>query len=57
MCLGMRFAQIQIKVALLKLVQQFRVRTSPNYKPWQYNRNTFLTEAKDGLQVVFERRS
>ncbi|EAT43558.1 AAEL005006-PA [Aedes aegypti] len=57
MCLGMRFAQIQIKMALLKLVQQFRVRTSPNYKPWQYNRNTFLTEAKDGLQVVFERRS
>ncbi|KXJ72859.1 hypothetical protein RP20_CCG017104 [Aedes albopictus] len=56
MCLGMRFAQIQIKVGLLKLVQNFRVRVSPTYKPWQYSRNTFLTEAKDGLQVVFERR-
>ncbi|XP_065088005.1 probable cytochrome P450 6g2 [Ochlerotatus camptorhynchus] len=56
MCLGMRFAQVQIKVALLKLVQNFRVRVAPNHKPWQFNRKTFLTEAKDGLLVVFERR-
>ncbi|XP_062562172.1 probable cytochrome P450 6g2 isoform X2 [Armigeres subalbatus] len=56
MCLGMRFAQSQIKIALLKLVQNFRVRVSPNYKPWQFNRQTFLTEAKDGLQVIFDRR-
>ncbi|XP_055598160.1 probable cytochrome P450 6a13 isoform X2 [Uranotaenia lowii] len=57
MCMGMRFAQAQIKVALSLLIQNFRIRVSPKHKsPWQLDNRTFLIQARDGLMVSVERR-
>ncbi|XP_038110946.1 probable cytochrome P450 6a13 [Culex quinquefasciatus] len=56
MCMGMRFAQTQVKVALLQLVLNFRMTVSPNHKPFALDTRTLLVQAKDGLTVRFERR-
>ncbi|XP_058831070.1 probable cytochrome P450 6a13 [Topomyia yanbarensis] len=56
MCLGMRFAQTQIKLALLRLVQNYKIRISSNHKPFQLDRRAFLVQAKDGLVLNFEKR-
>ncbi|XP_053683439.1 probable cytochrome P450 6a13 [Sabethes cyaneus] len=56
MCLGMRFAQTQIKCALVRLVQCYRIRVSPNHKPFQIDRRAFLVQARDGLLLNFEKR-
>ncbi|XP_055530781.1 probable cytochrome P450 6a13 [Wyeomyia smithii] len=56
MCLGMRFAQTQIKIALIRLVQSYRIRLSPNHKPFHIDRRAFLVQARDGLLLNFEKR-
>ncbi|KFB52629.1 AGAP010966-PA-like protein [Anopheles sinensis] len=56
MCLGMRFAQAQVKLALLKLILSYRVRTGPNHKPFAVDPRSIIYQSKYGLRLVFEKR-
>lgn len=57
-CLGMRFAMFQIKVALAHIVLNFRITPSPMQKqPLVIDaKSVFLSYPKDGLIVRFETR-
>uniref|UniRef100_A0A6E8W1Q2 Cytochrome P450 n=1 Tax=Anopheles coluzzii TaxID=1518534 RepID=A0A6E8W1Q2_ANOCL len=56
MCLGMRFAQAQVKLAMVKLILNYRVTVGPNDKPFAIDSRSFVYQARDGLRIVFERR-
>ncbi|XP_035895848.1 probable cytochrome P450 6g2 [Anopheles stephensi] len=56
MCLGMRFAQAQVKLALAKLVLNYRVTVGPTDKPFAIDSRSFVYQARDGLRIVFEKR-
>ncbi|EDS45901.1 cytochrome P450 6B3 [Culex quinquefasciatus] len=56
MCVGMRFAQTQIKLALVRLMLNFRIVVSPNHKPFRMDAGKFPVESRDGLLVRFEKR-
>jgi len=51
MCLGLHFAYMQVKVLLAQLLQQYRIKAAPDYKPdWQA---WPIPQPKDGLNVEF----
>uniref|UniRef100_A0A182WFU6 Cytochrome P450 n=1 Tax=Anopheles minimus TaxID=112268 RepID=A0A182WFU6_9DIPT len=56
MCLGMRFAQTQVKLALAKLILNYRVTVGPTDKPFAVDSRSFVYQARDGLRIVFEKR-
>lgn len=56
-CLGMRFAIAQVKVALAHIVRSFRIKLSPNHKPIVIDPQTLLSYPKDGILIQFEARS
>uniref|UniRef100_A0A182RXV9 Cytochrome P450 n=1 Tax=Anopheles funestus TaxID=62324 RepID=A0A182RXV9_ANOFN len=56
MCLGMRFAQTQVKLALVQLLINYRVTVGPTDKPFAIDPRSFVYQAKDGLRIVFEKR-
>lgn len=53
MCLGLHFANMQIKVLMVQLLQRYRIEPSegegyaPDWKPWP------IPQPKDGLKVTF----
>lgn len=55
-CPGMRFAIAQVKVALAMIIQNFRIKLSPNHKPIVIDPQTLLSYPKDGILVRFEAR-
>ena len=56
MCPGMRFAIAQIKAATVSVVLEFKVKLSPNHKPFEVDILSMLYQAKDGLLLNFEPR-
>uniref|UniRef100_A0AAG5DT49 Cytochrome P450 n=1 Tax=Anopheles atroparvus TaxID=41427 RepID=A0AAG5DT49_ANOAO len=56
MCLGMRFGQAQVKLALLKLILNYRVNIGPNHKPFCVDPRSMVYQSKHGIRVVFEKR-
>ncbi|KAK7788572.1 hypothetical protein R5R35_000158 [Gryllus longicercus] len=56
-CLGMRFAQLQVKLALAYVVEKFDIKTTPKTpNPVVQDPTYFLTCAKGGLWLRFEER-
>lgn len=55
-CIGMRFASAQVRLALLHVVKHFRLSLSPNQKPVVVKPMAVLMQAKDGLLINFDRR-
>ncbi|KAI8422894.1 hypothetical protein MSG28_014008 [Choristoneura fumiferana] len=56
-CVGMRFAQTQIKVCMMKLLSQFRVEPSENTpKQLKCEPKRMLQEPKGGLRLNLIRR-
>lgn len=55
-CLGMRFAMLQIKVALAHITLNMRIKLSPRHKPIVLDPQTLLSLPKDGILVQFENR-
>ncbi|XP_053671080.1 cytochrome P450 6a8-like [Anopheles nili] len=56
MCMGMRFAQAQVKLAIIKLILAYRVKVGSNDKPFVVDSRSFVYQARDGLRIMFERR-
>uniref|UniRef100_A0A182J9Z8 Uncharacterized protein n=1 Tax=Anopheles atroparvus TaxID=41427 RepID=A0A182J9Z8_ANOAO len=56
MCLGMRFGQAQVKLALVKLILNYRVNIGPNHKPFCVDPRSMVYQSKHGIRVVFEKR-
>uniref|UniRef100_A0A182NA41 Cytochrome P450 n=1 Tax=Anopheles dirus TaxID=7168 RepID=A0A182NA41_9DIPT len=56
MCLGMRFAQAQVKLALVKLMLSFRVLVAPSDKPFVVDPRSFVYQSKHGLRIMFDKR-
>lgn len=57
MCIGMRFAITQLKVALAHIIREFRIKPSPNQKPIVIDPQTFPSYPKDGIFIRFEARN
>lgn len=55
-CIGMRFAKVQIKVALIHITTNFRVKISPKHKPIVIDPKTLLSFPKDGILLRFDKR-
>lgn len=55
-CIGMRFASTQVRLALLNVVKNFRLTVSPNHKPPVLNPAALMLQFKDGLLINFEQR-
>ncbi|XP_031632668.1 probable cytochrome P450 6a13 [Contarinia nasturtii] len=55
-CPGMRFGMLQVKYALVRAVQSFNIKLSPNHKPIVLDTQSFLSVPKDGILVRFECR-
>ncbi|KAK9679266.1 Cytochrome P450 [Popillia japonica] len=57
-CIGMKFALLQIKIATVAIVQKFDVRVNKKTKePLEINPNYFMLLAKGGLWLDFYQRS
>lgn len=56
MCMGMRFANTQIKAAVMTVVRDFKITLSPNHKPFEFDIQAALWQAKDGLLLNFQPR-
>lgn len=55
-CVGMRFATTQVKVALMHLVKNFKITVSPNCKPLTIDPKCFLRTPAGDLLLNFETR-
>lgn len=55
-CIGMRFASVQVRLALFHIVKNFRLSVSPNHKPIVVSPLGFMLVPIDGLLVNFEQR-
>lgn len=55
-CLGMRFAVAQVKVALAYAVRNFHIKLSPKQLPIVLDPQTLLSYPKDGILLQFETR-
>lgn len=55
-CLGMRFAIAQVKIALAYIVENFHIKLSPKQKPIVIDPQTLLSYPKDGILIQFESR-
>ncbi|XP_054739252.1 probable cytochrome P450 6a21 [Anastrepha obliqua] len=55
-CIGMRFGQMQMRVALVYLLRNFEFTTCQLTEiPLQMDRNQFLTNSKDGIHLKVQR--
>lgn len=54
--IGQRFAIAQIKVALVHIIRNFRIKLSPNNKPIVIDPQTLLSYPKDGILLRMEAR-
>lgn len=55
-CPGMRFAMVQVKIALAYIVQNFFIKLSPNHKPIVIDPQTLLSYPKDGILIRLDSR-
>lgn len=55
-CPGLKFAIVQIKMAVMHLVKNFHIKLSPNHKPIVINPQAFISATKDGILLQFEKR-
>ncbi|XP_026481493.1 cytochrome P450 6j1-like [Ctenocephalides felis] len=56
MCLGMRFALLQMKVALMSAVKSFELSVNPKTKePLELDNKSFIIRVKDGMWVDFKK--
>lgn len=55
-CVGMRFGMVQVKVALMHLVKNFRTTVSPNHTPFAVNPKGFMRTPVDDILLNFEQR-
>lgn len=55
-CMGMRFANAQIKAAAMSVVRDFKITLSPNHKPFELDIHALMWQAKDGLLLNFQPR-
>lgn len=55
-CIGMRFASIQVRLALFYVAKIFRISVSPNHKPIVINPIALMLQAKDGILINFDQR-
>lgn len=55
-CTGVRFATMQIKVALAYISLNFRIKISPNHKPIVIDSQSLVSYPKDGILLNFESR-
>lgn len=55
-CVGMRFGVAQVKVALMHLVRNFKVKLSPNHKPFVVDSKCFIRTPVDDIMLNFEQR-
>lgn len=55
-CLGMRFALIQLKVALVQITLNLHIKPSPAQKPIVIDPQSLMAYPKDGIYVRFEQR-
>lgn len=55
-CIGQRFAVLQVKAAVFMLIKNFKLKLSPNHKPLKFHQTALLRTAKDGILLNFERR-
>ena len=56
-CLGIRFAVVQLKIALAYIIQSYRIKISPNHKSIDIGAQAFLSYPKDGILIQFEGRN
>lgn len=56
MCLGMRYASAQVKIAIIHIVKNFHIKPTPKQKPIVIDPRTLISYAKDGIFVEFETR-
>ncbi|XP_059619104.1 uncharacterized protein LOC132263385 [Phlebotomus argentipes] len=55
-CIGMKFALLQVKFGLASLVKDFAITESPNCKPFVIDPRGIVLQARDGLIIRFEKR-
>ncbi|XP_055303189.1 cytochrome P450 6B1-like [Sitodiplosis mosellana] len=55
-CLGMRFAMLQLKIALAYITLNFHIKVSPRHKPIVIDPQTILSYPKDGILLQFDSR-
>lgn len=55
-CLGMRFAMLQTKIALIHVILKLNIKLSPSQKPIVLDPQTLLSYPKDGIILRFETR-
>lgn len=55
-CLGMRFALFQTKIALAHIALNFNIKLSPSHKPIVLDPQSMLSYPKDGIILHFESR-
>ncbi|KAK9731210.1 Cytochrome P450 [Popillia japonica] len=56
-CIGERFALLQVKMSLFKLLSQFEIRLNPKTKvPLTFNPQTIILAAEGGIWVDIHKR-
>lgn len=55
-CIGMRFASAQVRLALFNVVKHFQLSVSPNHKPLVISPVGFMLQPKDGILINFKQR-
>lgn len=55
-CIGQRFATLQIKAALAQLVLNFQIKLSPRHQPIVIDTQSLLLYPKSGILLQFEAR-
>lgn len=56
-CIGLRFVLLQTKIALVHIVKNFEIRSSPLQKPIVTDpKSVFVRYPKDGVKLQFEMR-
>ncbi|KAI5709717.1 hypothetical protein M8J75_002675 [Diaphorina citri] len=53
-CIGLRFAMMSTKLAMVHVIRKFKLVRSENTK-FEYNKHSMLLKAKDGIRVNVER--
>lgn len=56
-CVGPRYASLQMRLALMHVVKNYRIKLSPNHKPFVVNPISFMQSPVDGIMLNFDRRN
>jgi cytochrome P450 len=54
MCMGVRFAMVQTKAAMVTIIRNFKVTLSADHKPFVLDNTSFIQLAKDGILLNFK---